>query len=147
MCPLYQLTAPAPATPLAGSFRRSITRAPTPAEVLMAERERGRSGRRVTALPPALAQVEQRMLELAAATCPPSLGPVLGEGNPTSPLALVGEAPGEREVAEGYPFAGPAGRLLDVILAELGAHRLQLWLTNVVKCRPVRRDGERVTNR
>jgi len=119
----------------------------TLAEALMAERETGRSGRRVTAVPPALARVEQRMLELATATCPPALGPVLGEGDPTSPLALVGEAPGEREVAEGYPFAGPAGRLLDEILAELGAHRMQLWLTNVVKCRPVRQNGERLTNR
>jgi uracil-DNA glycosylase family 4 len=113
----------------------------------MPERPAGRSGRRVTAVPPALAEVERRMVELAAATCPPGFGPVLGEGDPTSPLALVGEAPGEREVAEGYPFAGPAGRLLDDILAELGAHRMQMWLTNVVKCRPVRRDGERLTNR
>ncbi len=113
----------------------------------MAERDTGRFGRRVTTIPPALAQVEQRMVELAAMTCPPGLGPVLGEGDPTSPLVLVGEAPGEREVAEGYPFAGPAGRLLDAILAELGAHRMQMWLTNVVKCRPIRRNGERVTNR
>ncbi len=113
----------------------------------MAARDAGGSGRRITTIPPALAEVERRMVELAVATCSPGLGPVLGEGDPTSPLVLVGEAPGEREVAEGYPFAGPAGRLLDEILAELGAHRMQMWLTNVVKCRPVRQEGERLTNR
>lgn len=104
-------------------------------------------GRRVAAIPSALAQVEARMRALAAETCREGLGPVLGEGDPAAALALVGEAPGEREVIEGYPFAGPAGRLLDALLAEAGLERARLWLTNVVKCRPVREEKGRLANR
>jgi uracil-DNA glycosylase family 4 len=106
-----------------------------------------RRGRRIRALPPHLAAVEERMAALAARTCPAGMGPVFGEGDPTAPLALVGEAPGEREVAEGYPFAGPAGRLLDTLLAAVGLSRFDLWLTNVVKCRPVRGEQGRAVNR
>ncbi len=103
------------------------------------------SGRRLTAPPPPVLQdIEQRMLLLG---CPSGLGPVLGEGDPTASLVLVGEAPGEREVTEGYPFAGPAGRLLDSLLAGAGLERQQIWLTNTVKCRPIREQGGRVTNR
>ncbi len=94
------------------------------------------SGRRLSApLSPALAAVEERMRALG---CGPGLGPVLGEGNPGATIVLIGEAPGEREVIEGYPFAGPSGRLLDETLATAGLRRVDLWLTNVVKCRPVR---------
>jgi uracil-DNA glycosylase family 4 len=107
----------------------------------------GPRGRRAPDLPPALLAVEERMLTLAGETCPPELGPVLGEGNPEAALALVGEAPGDREVAEGYPFAGPAGRLLDTLLAEAGLRRADLWITNVVKCRPVREEKGRLANR
>lgn len=110
-------------------------------------RAAGRTGRRVTALPPALAAVEARMAALAAQSCSPTLGPVLGEGDPAATLALIGEAPGEREVAEGYPFAGPAGRLLDALLADAGLRRDEIWLTNVVKCRPVREERGRLANR
>lgn len=98
-------------------------------------------------LPAALAQVEERMAALAVASCGPGLGPVLGEGDPHAPLVLVGEAPGERELAEGYPFAGPAGRLLDTLLAEVGMRRGDFWLTNVMKCRPVKEERGRLTNR
>ena len=106
-----------------------------------------RRGRRVPSLPPALTAIEERMAALAAESCPPGLGPVFGEGDPTAALALIGEAPGEREVAEGYPFAGPAGRLLDSLLAEAGMERSSFWLTNVVKCRPVREENGRLANR
>jgi DNA polymerase len=106
-----------------------------------------RLNRRIPTMPAALTRVEQQMQALAEATCPAGLGPVLGDGDPRAPLALVGEAPGEREVVEGYPFAGPAGRLLDTVLGEAGLKRGQFWLTNVVKCRPVREEKGRITNR
>jgi uracil-DNA glycosylase family 4 len=106
-----------------------------------------RLGRRVPPLPPPLVELEERMAVLAEQSCPQGLGPVLGEGDPTASLALVGEAPGEREVIEGYPFAGPAGRLLDTVLAEVGLRRGDFWLTNVMKCRPVREENGRLTNR
>ena len=105
------------------------------------------AGRRVKDLPPALVEIEERMAALAAESCTPGLGPVFGEGDPAAPLVLIGEAPGEREVAEGYPFAGPAGRMLDALLADAGLKRSEFWLTNVVKCRPVKEERGRLANR
>lgn len=99
------------------------------------------------ALPQELQTIHTRMADLAARDCPEGLGPVFGIGDPAAQLVLVGEAPGEREVAEGYPFAGPAGRLLDAVLAEIGLSRDEFWLTNVVKCRPVKDQGGRLANR
>jgi uracil-DNA glycosylase len=61
---------------------------------------------------------------------------VPGEGNPLSDVLLVGEGPGAREDATGRPFVGPAGQLLDELLASIGWHREDVFITNVVKCRP-----------
>ncbi|MBX6771020.1 MAG: uracil-DNA glycosylase [Chloroflexi bacterium] len=72
---------------------------------------------------------------------------VLGEGDMDAPLALVGEAPGEEEVAAGRPFQGPAGRVLDRLLDLAGIPRHRLWITNAVKIRPVARGDRRLVNR
>ena len=61
---------------------------------------------------------------------------VPGEGNPFSDVLLVGEGPGAREDATGRPFVGPAGQLLDELLASIGWAREDVYITNVVKCRP-----------
>lgn len=58
---------------------------------------------------------------------------VFGEGPVPARLMLVGEQPGDREDLQGHPFVGPAGRLLDEALAQLGWPRDQLYLTNAVK--------------
>ena len=58
---------------------------------------------------------------------------VFGEGPVAARLMLVGEQPGEREDLQGHPFVGPAGRLLDEALEQLGWPRDQLYLTNAVK--------------
>ncbi|MGN7875581.1 UdgX family uracil-DNA binding protein [Roseateles sp. 22389] len=58
---------------------------------------------------------------------------VFGEGPVAARLMLVGEQPGDREDLQGHPFVGPAGRLLDEALAQLGWPRDQLYLTNAVK--------------
>lgn len=58
------------------------------------------------------------------------------DGNPASPLMLVGEAPGAEEDRQGKPFVGPSGQLLDRILAAVGLDRRQLWITNIVFWRP-----------
>src|SRR5690606_11584193 len=63
-------------------------------------------------------------------------GVVFGEGNPRARLMLVGEGPGAQEDEQGRPFAGRAGRLLDRILAAIGLAREDVYITNVVKCRP-----------
>jgi DNA polymerase len=61
---------------------------------------------------------------------------VFGEGNPQAKLMLVGEAPGAQEERLQRPFVGPAGVLLDKILEASHIHRQEVYITNVVKCRP-----------
>jgi DNA polymerase len=71
--------------------------------------------------------------------CPLSLRrthAVPGEGNLHSDVLLVGEGPGAREDATGRPFVGPAGQLLDELLRSIGWERGDVFITNVVKCRP-----------
>lgn len=58
---------------------------------------------------------------------------VFGEGPPDARLVLVGEQPGDKEDRSGRPFVGPAGALLDRVLAEVGLPREQVYLTNAVK--------------
>lgn len=60
---------------------------------------------------------------------------VFGEGNPTSPLVLVGEGPGDQEDKTGRPFVGRAGQLLDRALADNGLSREHVYICNTVKCR------------
>jgi len=68
---------------------------------------------------------------------------VPGEGNLLSDVLLVGEGPGAREDATGRPFVGPAGQLLDELLRSIGWSRQDVFITNVVKCRPpANRDPE-----
>lgn len=61
---------------------------------------------------------------------------VYGVGNPNARLVLVGEAPGREEDLQGQPFVGEAGKLLDKILQAMGMHRDEVYLCNVLKCRP-----------
>ena len=59
-----------------------------------------------------------------------------GEGSRSAAAMLVGEGPGREEDAQGRPFVGPAGQLLDRMLSSIGVRRDELYITNVVKCRP-----------
>jgi len=61
---------------------------------------------------------------------------VPGEGSPLTDVLLVGEGPGAREDATGRPFVGPAGKLLDELLHSVGWAREDVFIANVVKCRP-----------
>lgn len=61
---------------------------------------------------------------------------VYGVGNPNARLVLVGEAPGREEDIKGEPFVGEAGRLLDRILLAMGMQREDVYICNVLKCRP-----------
>lgn len=73
---------------------------------------------------------------------------VPGEGNPHAAVALVGEAPGAQEEAQGRPFVGAAGKNLDALLAMAGLTREALYVTNAVKFRPTRPGaGARLRNR
>jgi uracil-DNA glycosylase len=61
---------------------------------------------------------------------------VFGNGDADADLMFVGEAPGANEDREGLPFVGQAGKLLDKLLAEIGLDRGQVFVLNVLKCRP-----------
>jgi len=61
---------------------------------------------------------------------------VFGVGNPTADLVFVGEAPGQQEDLQGEPFVGRAGKLLDQILAAIDLSREEVYILNVLKCRP-----------
>ena len=61
---------------------------------------------------------------------------VFGMGDPHAEVLFVGEAPGASEDAQGKPFVGRAGQLLDDMLAMIGLHRDCIYITNSIKCRP-----------
>jgi DNA polymerase len=61
---------------------------------------------------------------------------VPGEGNPNARIMFVGEAPGADEDAQGRPFVGRAGRLLDKIIEACGLKRGDVFIGNILKCRP-----------
>lgn len=91
------------------------------------------------------AEAPRRTLEdiraevMACAKCRLRAGcraPVFGEGPVPSPLMFVGEGPGATEDEIGRPFVGAAGQLLDRIIAAGGWRREEVYITNVVRCRP-----------
>jgi len=61
---------------------------------------------------------------------------VFGKGNPKARLMFVGEAPGEEEDERGEPFVGRSGQLLTKIIEAIGLSREQVFIANVIKCRP-----------
>ncbi len=61
---------------------------------------------------------------------------VFGSGNSNAPVIFIGEAPGKNEDLQGKPFVGQAGRLLDDLLATIGFKRDDIFIANVLKCRP-----------
>lgn len=71
--------------------------------------------------------------------CPLAVGrltAVPGDGDHHSEILFIGEGPGQKEDATGHPFVGAAGKFLDTMLASIGKTRAQVFVTNVVKCRP-----------
>ncbi|WP_437333932.1 uracil-DNA glycosylase [Sorangium sp. So ce394] len=61
---------------------------------------------------------------------------VFSRGDPLSEIVFVGEGPGAEEDQQGEPFVGPAGQLLDKMIAAMGYHRDGVYICNIVKCRP-----------
>ena len=61
---------------------------------------------------------------------------VFGDGSPTARLMFVGEGPGADEDAQGLPFVGKAGQLLNNMISAMGLAREQVYIANIVKCRP-----------
>ena len=86
------------------------------------------------------AELQQIADEVSVCTkCPLHQGrthAVPGEGPVNADIMFIGEAPGRNEDQQGRPFVGQAGRLLEQLLAEIGLTRDDVWIANVVKCRP-----------
>lgn len=61
---------------------------------------------------------------------------VFGEGSPDADLMVIGEGPGQHEDEQGRPFVGRSGQLLSTLLERVGLDRSQVYISNVVKCRP-----------
>jgi len=75
----------------------------------------------------------------ACQACPLHAGrlqAVPGDGNPESEIVFIGEGPGQKEDQLGSPFVGAAGKFLDTMLESIGLARKNVFVTNVVKCRP-----------
>ena len=61
---------------------------------------------------------------------------VPGHGNPSADIVFIGEGPGKKEDEQGIPFCGASGKLLDSMLDSIGLDRKDVFITNIVKCRP-----------
>ncbi len=68
--------------------------------------------------------------------CETRTNAVPGEGPPDAPVLFIGEGPGAAEDRQGRPFVGPAGQLLNQLLLSAGLRRPEVYITNIVKCRP-----------
>ena len=109
-------------------------------------RRRGAGPKRVSSYAVSTTKA-QRLLDAIAAEirghvpcgfeiCEQATNLVPGEGSATAPVVIVGEAPGANEDAQGRPFVGRAGRILDDLLGLAGLAREDVFITNVVKARP-----------
>jgi uracil-DNA glycosylase len=72
---------------------------------------------------------------------------VFGEGPAPARLMIVGEGPGAEEDEQARPFVGRAGKMLDQLLADVGIGRQDIWVTNMVRCRPTARENGAARNR
>jgi uracil-DNA glycosylase family 4 len=87
-----------------------------------------------------MSELEELHQRIAGCTscelCRTRTNAVPGEGPPDADILFVGEAPGFNEDQQGRPFVGAAGRYLEQLIASIGLTREQVFITNVVKCRP-----------
>lgn len=68
--------------------------------------------------------------------CRSRVRPVMGRGSLQADTMIVAEAPGGQEDRAGVPFVGPAGKMLDELLASCGMRREEIYITNILKCHP-----------
>ncbi len=140
----------APATPGAGNSGGRSAVAPASAEPPAPASQELRAPATASASPAAEAKAarlaELRPLVLACMKCPHLAASrtqvVFGVGHPAAELMFVGEAPGEDEDLQGEPFVGKAGQLLTKIIVAMGFTREDVYIANVLKCRPDMPAGE-----
>jgi len=82
--------------------------------------------------------VSEEVIELARGTeiCKKCKNIVVGKGNPEADILFVGEAPGRNEDEQGLPFVGAAGKNLDGLLEKVGLSLDNVYVANILKCRP-----------
>jgi DNA polymerase len=114
-----------------------VPRIPEPAPGAPARTDPGSS-----ALDPQLSTLNWEQLRTAVQTCTDChlhqarTQTVFGVGAESADLMIVGEAPGAEEDRQGEPFVGRAGQLLNAMLAAIGLDRQQVYIANIIKCRP-----------
>jgi DNA polymerase len=121
-----------PATPAAGNAEplvpghTLVAEAPLPAALPPNEKQRR------------LAEMDQSEVKgcTRCGLCSSRTNTVFGEGDPDASIFFVGEGPGENEDLTGRPFVGAAGQLLDRMIVGMGLKRQQVFIANLVKCRP-----------
>jgi len=102
----------------------------------MKAQSRSRAQTAASIIPPWPSWVSLRRAAAGCRACPlwkTGTQTVFGEGSPAADVLLVGEVPGNDEDIQGRPFVGPAGKLLDQVLEEIGIKRDEVYVTNVVK--------------
>jgi uracil-DNA glycosylase len=72
----------------------------------------------------------------ACGLCAGRTNAVPGSGNPNAEIVFIGEGPGKNEDEQGIPFCGASGKMLDKLLATIQLDRSDIFITNIVKCRP-----------
>lgn len=80
--------------------------------------------------------MDYKELALSTEICKVCNNVVIGKGNLRAKILFVGEAPGKNEDEQGIPFVGAAGKNLDKLLAEVGLSLKDIYVTNILKCRP-----------
>jgi len=142
--PPVPATPPAPAMPPTRPAPpvRAAAQAPAPTELFAAPASAAVTPVRPSLDPAAKAEAMRELREraLVCVKCPNLASArknvVFGVGNFHAQLMFVGEAPGADEDAQGEPFVGPAGQLLTKIIQTMGLSREQVYIANILKCRP-----------
>lgn len=117
------------ARPQAGTRKTDDAPAPLSSRIEAAQKA-AKAAKDLAALHTAMRQFDAGTLSDNASQC------VISRGNPASKVMLIGEAPGREEDTAGKPFIGPAGQLLDKMLAAIGLTEADVYITNIVNWRP-----------
>ena len=100
-------------------------------EVLYSQKDAGKTKKTL------LAELRERALKCGECSlCKTRTNLVFGTGDPDAEIMFIGEAPGYEEDMQGLPFVGRAGQLLTKIIAAMGYERKDVYIANVLKCRP-----------
>lgn len=131
----------APAAPVTQDKPDSVTES-TPADAGGTEPQLADNAATVKGVTPETSGLDWQQLQTAVAQCTACplhasrSNTVFGVGDPQARLMVIGEAPGAEEDRQGEPFVGRAGKLLDAMLLAIGFKREQVFIANILKCRP-----------